>query len=287
MTAKITIGLPVYNAGGFIYDCVRSILNQTYKDFILLVVDDGSTDNTLDIIKSFPDERITVISDGRNRGLPYRLNQIAGLCETEYLARMDSDDIMTQGRIEKQMDILSENPDIDVLGGNAFVINEKNDITGIRLPYDKVTLSETAGFIHPTIMAKTSWFRNNFYDEKAIRIEDIELWHRASNTSKFVVTSECLLFYREFGGEYYKKYLKSLPSFLYLAKKSFNDKDYGNTFWWLRKWVSTSFKCLIYYIFFLFRKEQKLIDKRSLRIDGDMERHAELILSESLKNDTE
>src|SRR5699024_7083751 len=104
----ITIGIPFFTDESYLDMAIRSIINQTYQDWVLLLVDDGSSDGSLGIAKKYEekDSRISVISDGENKKLPYRLNQIAQLTKTPYLARMDADDIMHPERIEKQLGIL-------------------------------------------------------------------------------------------------------------------------------------------------------------------------------------
>ena len=254
--ALITIGLPVYNAELFIRDAIQSILNQTYSDFKLLIVDDGSTDNSIEIINSFIDNRIELLIDKKNLGLPSRLNQIAALTTTKYLARMDSDDIMHPDRIAKQLEILNTNDKIDVLGTNVISINEFNIIQGIRNPIMEHKLTPCTVFIHPTITAKTEWFRKNLYDVKAIRVEDADLWNRTYKTSNFQRDETPLLFYRELGSQYYKKYFKGMPSMFYLIGKEKSMSQIIIT-------VKYLFKGLAYYVFHKLGDEKKLINRRN------------------------
>ena len=180
----------------------------------LILVDDGSKDNSFKIAKQYEqqDKRIRVISDGLNRKLPARLNQIIREAKGKYIARMDADDIMHPQRLQRQFEILENHPNIDVLGTNAYVIDENNLVFGIRYK-NHVGLSKVEHFIHPTIMGKKQWFLDNPYDEKAIRIEDAELWYRTKSFSNFMITNEPLLFYREFGNNYYKKYFQICKNF--------------------------------------------------------------------------
>jgi glycosyltransferase involved in cell wall biosynthesis len=254
----ITVGLPVYNAERFLRDAVQSVLNQTYKDFKLLVTDDGSTDKSIEIIKSFNDNRIELVSDGQNYGLPYRLNQIANISNSKYLFRMDADDIMHPEKIERQLNILESHPEIDVLGTNVYSLDENNLIKGIRLRYsDKEYLRMVKDFVHPTIAAKTEWFKNNPYDAKAIRFEDAELWFRLSGQYNFQILTMPLLFYREFGSDYYKKYFKAYNSLPYVLKK--HHYDFG-----LLKYSSKYYVTgLVYFLFNLLDKEGFLVNNRN------------------------
>lgn len=197
---KVTIGIPVYNAEKFIRNTLISIFNQTYSNFELIITDDGSTDDSLNIIKSFTDNRIRIYSDGENKGISYRLNQQVNLAKGKYFVRMDADDIMFPNRLEKQLAFLENNPNCDVVGSSIIVINDDNDIIGFRPPsfnkneYD--TLQKIT-FHHPSVMGKKSWFLENNYKVEYSGVEDFELWHRTIGTSNFGMIKEPLLFYRD------------------------------------------------------------------------------------------
>ncbi len=280
----VTIGLPVYNAEIFIGDTIKSILNQSYKDFRLIILDDGSTDNSISIIKTFKDPRIELIVDGQNKGLPYRLNQLASLTKTKYLARMDADDIMHSDRIAQQLELLESNQNIDVLGTNAYSINEYNTVNGLRLNRSSNNeLIKVNSFIHPTIMANTKWFKDNPYDEKAIRVEDAELWFRTSKKYNLYVITEPLLFYREFGEDYYKKYQKGIVSRFYISKKYMESFDFYSSLVWLIRGFKFIFKYLIYRLFNLFKLEHLLVNNRSIEICDTERKEANQSLTTSLQ----
>jgi hypothetical protein len=174
------------------------------------------------------------------------------------LFRMDADDIMHPEKIERQLNILESHPEIDVLGTNAYSIDENNLIQGMRLRYsDKEILREVKKFIHPTIAAKTEWFKNNPYDVKAIRTEDLELWFRLSGQYNFQILTEPLFFYREFGSDYYKKYFKACNSLPYVLKKH-------NYEFRLLKYASKHYIAgLVYFLFNLLDKEDVLVNRRN------------------------
>jgi hypothetical protein len=211
------------------------------------------------------DPRISLYSDGKNKNLGFRLNQIPSLVDTKYLARMDADDIMHPEKIEKQLKILESHSEIDVLGTNAYSIDGNNIVNGIRLGVKKdEVLRKVNGFIHPTIVAKTEWFINNPYDIKAVRIEDTELWFRTSNKYNFQILVEPLFFYREFGNNYYKKYINGYSSMIYaLVKHNYNLK-------FLKKTLKYYITGLIYLLFNLFGKEGFLIKKRNAVCLGNL-----------------
>ena len=102
----VSIGMPVYNCAATVAQAIRSILNQTFEDWELLIVDDGSTDDTLKVIASFKDPRIIVSKGERNEGLPARLNDCVRRARGKYFARMDGDDIAYPERLRKQLEYL-------------------------------------------------------------------------------------------------------------------------------------------------------------------------------------
>jgi hypothetical protein len=178
------------------------------------LIDDGSTDKSLDIAYLFQDERIKVIHDGLNKGLSARLNELVALSKGEYFARMDADDIMFPQRISQQLAYLQQHNEVDVVGSSAVTIDIKNKITGIicypEHPNNISNVIKHQCFIHPSIMAKRSWFVQNPYDEGAIRMEDYNLWMRTFSKYRFYNIAEPLLFYRVSGLPYLDKYLLSM-----------------------------------------------------------------------------
>lgn len=254
----ISVGIPFFNAEQFLSKAIESVISQSYDNWELLLLDDGSNDGSLEIAKRFEqhDNRVKVFSDGKNKGLGARLNELAILSNGEYIARMDADDIMHPKRLETQLQILKDNPSIDVLGTNAYVIDENNLVFGMRYR-ENSGMTKVEHFIHPTIMAKKQWFLDNPYDEKAIRIEDAELWFRTKSKSNFRMISEPLLFYREFGSYYYPKYIKVIPSLIYL-----NNKYPLNKFW-IRVLVTSSIAVPTYWFFEVILKNEALKERRN------------------------
>ena len=259
----VTIGLPFYNAEKYLALAIESVLQQTYTDWELLLLDDGSTDNSLSIAQSYAqkDSRIKVISDGKNKNLATRLNELPSLAQGLYLARMDADDMMHPARIERQLAVLETHPEIDVLGTNAYIINDENAVTSTRYPLTpKNTLTRVKSFIHPTIIAKKQWFLENPYDTKALRMEDAELWYRTHSKYHFVRLNEPLLFYREVGNNYYKKYFLAQQSKAYIFNK------YPNEGYWKQYFRSNFLKGIVYRIAHIFGMEQRLVNRRNVKI---------------------
>ena len=203
----ISIGIPFYNAERYLSYAILSVLSQSYKEWELILTDDGSSDNSLAIANMYAEEdsRIRVVSDGRNKKLPYRLNQLIEESTGDFIARMDADDIMHPERLEKQLSFLETNKSYDLVSTGLVSIDKDNIVKGYRRVeslYDNFSNIEVSyPIVHPSVMARRSWFERNRYSEKYPRAEDFELWTRAisNNDFKMAVLPNLLLYYREEG----------------------------------------------------------------------------------------
>lgn len=174
---QISVCMPVYNRAIYMRECIDSILAQTFTDFELLIVDDGSTDTSCDIIKAYKDPRIRLIENKHN--FIESLNTLLEEAKGKYIARMDSDDIMIEDRLESQYKYMEANPDVDVLGGGI-------DFFGLQdypayYPVENVTVHDMINgccIVHPTAMIRRSIFSQyNFkYRSEFIYAEDYGLW---------------------------------------------------------------------------------------------------------------
>lgn len=244
-TPLVSITIPFYNCDSFLDKAVLSVLNQSYKNWNLLLIDDGSTDNSLLIARQYEfDTRVSVISDGLNKGLVARLNESVELASGEYYARMDADDIMHPLRLEKQVEFMKSHQDIDVLGTSAYTINENDEIKQLIL-YENAPIVDPFHpcFLHPSVMGRIEWFRRNQYCGNFERMEDFELWLRAFKTSHYYNLSLPLMYYRESGVPIPKKYLATQKSALKLAirGKSYN-LSIGTR---VKYFMQTIIKCLV------------------------------------------
>jgi glycosyltransferase involved in cell wall biosynthesis len=199
MQQLITVILPTYNCEKYINECIESILNQTYSYFELIIIDDCSTDATVDKIKAFNDVRIQLIVKPKNSGYTNSLNYGLQIAKGKYIARMDGDDISLPTRFEKQVVFLEENSDF-VLCGSIFNIIGSDKI--IDLPEKnediKLSLLKRNCIAHPTVM-----IRKQILDEFSIiynvnkePAEDYDLWVRLISVGKLYIIQEVLLKYR-------------------------------------------------------------------------------------------
>lgn len=197
----VTVGIPVYNVGKYIWQSLNSVLSQTYSNLEVIITDDGSSDNTLEILSKINDPRIIILSDGINRGISFRLNQQICLAKGKYFFRMDGDDLMFPNRVEKLVEYLEANPAVDVIGSSAIIIDDDSRIIGKRVAEKKDrsldSIFRSGLFIHPTVAGKTSWFRKWQYKEDMSGVEDIDLWIRSFSGSVIAEYEMPLLFYRD------------------------------------------------------------------------------------------
>lgn len=212
----VSIGISFYNAETTLLDAVRSVFMQTHQNWELILVDDGSTDKSLSIAQTIKDPRVRVYSDGKNKKLAARLNQIIDLAKYDFIARMDADDLIDPSRIEKQLRVLTERNDIDLVSTGVLSLNDNNKPVGVRCVAlgHKVTaknlLTGNSGIVHASVLARKSWYQRNYYREDYPAAEDSELWVRAYSSSDLNVffIPEPLYFYREDGNVTKSKLLR-------------------------------------------------------------------------------
>ena len=200
---RITVALPMFNAQRTIDTAIASILGQTLTDFELLLIDDGSTDRTLQCAAAFSDPRIHLVQGATNEGLAARLNEAIAGARGEYFARMDQDDLAYPDRLKAQLAFLESNPGIDLVGTRALVFDDQGSVIGLfpwRQDHAAICARPWAGFYlpHPTWMGRTAWFRRHHYRiPEPVRSEDQELLLRTFVDSRFACLPQVLLGYRK------------------------------------------------------------------------------------------
>ena len=198
---KITVLMPVYNAEKFLKEAIDSILNQTFKDFEFLIINDASTDNSKKIIISYQDSRIRYFENKKNLGVAKTLNRGLRLAKGEYIARMDADDISLPDRFKKQVEFMEKNPQTAICGTWLQLINNKVDDIW-RCPSDHETIKSLSLFYssiyHPTVFIRINILKKNnfFYNPLFVHVEDYELWVRIMEKTRVANLKEVLLFHR-------------------------------------------------------------------------------------------
>lgn len=201
-TPMVTVALAVLNGGEVLELAVRSILNQSWPDWELLILDDGSTDGAIERLPFLADSRIIIVRDGQNRGLASRLNQAVDMAKGKYFARMDHDDISHPERFARQIAFLEKYSEVDLLATKCMTIDESDRVIALlpsAVNHAEICRRPWQGFYfaHPSWMGRTEWFRRNAYREPApYCCEDQELLLRAHYSSCYHTLSENLLAYR-------------------------------------------------------------------------------------------
>ena len=197
---RISVIMPVYNAERYLEDSIKSILSQTYTNFELLIGDDGSTDRSFEIMKSFRDERLTIIMNEKNLGIPHTLNKLIESCKGEYIARQDSDDISLPKRLEKQVDFLDKNPEIGLCGTNITHFgNRSKRMFMPQMDKDiKVYFLVNNPICQPTIMIRKGCLTKP-YDKSFDLAEDYAHCYELSKVTKLANLPDFLLKYRWHG----------------------------------------------------------------------------------------
>lgn len=196
----VYILMPVYNGSKYLKESIDSILNQYFSDFELIIINDGSTDNSLEIIQGYKDTRINIIQNEHN--FIGSLNKGLAACRGKYIVRMDADDIMMPGRLEKQVEIMENNPQIAVCSSWAECFGRSSGVIGkfegeIRNP--SLLLLDSNFIIHPTVMMRSDFLKNNKLRYKEYpHAEDYKLWTDiAKRNGLFYVINDCLIKYRQ------------------------------------------------------------------------------------------
>jgi glycosyltransferase involved in cell wall biosynthesis len=198
----VTVVMSVYNGASFLKESVMSILNQSFKDFEFIIINDGSTDNSLDILNEFQDTRIKIIDNVKNKGLIYSLNLGLKEAKGDYIVRMDADDISLPTRIEKQVFFMQKHPEVGICGSyiESFGENIKKKVLKYPLNYEmneaQLLFSPCVG--HPSVIMRQSIISkfNLYYESQYKNVEDYAYWIKALKYTKISNIPQVLLKYR-------------------------------------------------------------------------------------------
>lgn len=284
----LSVGISLFNAQLYLSNTIVSILNQSYQNWELILIDDGSTDGSLSIANYYAsqDERIRVISDGVNRKLPYRLNQLIKESDGDFIVRMDADDIMHPERLERQLDFLKKNTQFDLVSTGLISINNNNQVKGYRkvdkLYSDFGMPKLSYPIVHPSVMARKSWYERNYYSEKFPRAEDFELWTRSivNNDFKMAVMPELLLYYREEGNLSLDKLVNSYKDTLKIYSQYYSKNNLDAEI------LRLNFKILVSKLFYYTGTLQMLARRRNEKFNHIDLKHYQQILTQVVTKKT-
>jgi glycosyltransferase involved in cell wall biosynthesis len=218
----VSILIPVYNGANSIEASIRSCLNQSYGHFELIIYNDGSTDDTKQLIQKTLDSRIIYIESTINQGIAFSRNLLLKQTKGEFIAWLDADDEMLTDRIEKQLAFFERNPTVDICGSWMFLKNtQENQYTLAKTICDSTLLKTAFWFknymFQPTVMSRNFYVKENiFYDERFNSVaEDYELWYRLSTLKTFANIAEPLINYDQ---------LNNLDIYQKKVRLNFNEK---------------------------------------------------------------
>jgi glycosyltransferase involved in cell wall biosynthesis len=182
----VSIVMPCYNAEKYFKEAIESVINQTYKNLEIVLVDDGSTDGTSELLNKYAEKvpQIKIISNEKNLGLIASLNKGVAASKGEYIARMDADDISVSDRVEKIMNVFFQMPEVEVVSAANFMISLKGKILLQTVP--KATRIKALKFVsffstpivHACVIVKSHVFKENPFNPDYIHSEDYELFSR-------------------------------------------------------------------------------------------------------------
>jgi glycosyltransferase involved in cell wall biosynthesis len=199
---RVSVLMCVYNGGPYLRQAVESILGQTFGDFEFIVVDDYSTDGSVETLKSYDDPRLVRLYNAANLGLTRSLNRGLSVCRGEFIARQDDDDVSHPTRLSQQVEYLDRHPDVGVLGAQMEVINEWGEVTGeYAVPVSHAMIAWQLFFgrslAHPTVMMRRALIEKvEGYDVSFPHIEDFELWTRLAAVTRMANLETAVYNYR-------------------------------------------------------------------------------------------
>ena len=192
---KITVCIPTFNRAGYLRDAIQSALDQTWRNFKILIVDDGSEDNTRQVVVSFDDPRIQYVRNGTNQGRPITRNRAIRETQTEYILWLDDDDLLENSIVDRYMRLLEQDPTIDILycnlqlfeneSGKDLALFEAKDWSASREGLLE-SLVKGVGITNlGSCVRKSLYEKTGFYDEDFLRAQDYEFWSRAARMAEF------------------------------------------------------------------------------------------------------
>jgi glycosyltransferase involved in cell wall biosynthesis len=198
----VSVVIPVRNAERTVGPALVSVLRQTHDALDVVVVDDGSTDGTLERVAELDDPRVRVIGGGARRGISHRLNEGIAAARGPWIARMDGDDLAFPERLEVQLDYLGARPEVTLVGSGTLFFRDDLTTLGIAAPPESheglvARLASGIPLPHPTWLARAEWLRRFPYAPAAAGSEDQQLLYRARRHGRYASVPEVLLAYRE------------------------------------------------------------------------------------------
>jgi glycosyltransferase involved in cell wall biosynthesis len=225
---KVSVIIPTYNAIAYLPEAVASVLKQTFKDFELIIVDDGSSDRTVEWASQISDRRVKVILQD-NHGSARARNQGIAIAEGEYIALLDADDVWETTKLEKQVNFLDRNPSIGLVDTSVVLINEDGKSTGkvVASKAEKDVWKQLVQFQPVCSCDSTPLIRREcfetvgLFDEDLLFLEDLDLWIRLASRYQFGAIEEALVRYRQYSGSKSTNCQETLLAFRQIIEETF------------------------------------------------------------------
>ena len=213
---SVCVVIPFFNAGKTLRNAVFSVLNQSYFSWQLILLNDGSVDDSIDTIADLVDnDSVCLVSEKTNRGLIYRLNQMAELTDAPYIARMDADDLMHPDRLRLQMAAFRADQRLDIVSTGMAIMTSDYRVVGVRCVNGQPTLSDYmkyGGLVHASCIFRRKFLERNRYDPEHFRAEDRGLFLGGLPDAQYYCVTEPLYFCAEYNRFNKKRYLDSYRS---------------------------------------------------------------------------
>lgn len=246
---KVTVVIPAYNAMTYLPETLDSVLKQTFTDFEVLIVNDGSTDSIKSWLTTVNDDRIRLISQA-NQGLPGARNTGITEAQGEYIAFIDADDLWEPTKLEKQVQCLDAKPEVGLVYAWTLLIDRHGNSTGTVTAaqvegniWEKLLLGDVVGSGSATMVRRSCFDRVGLFDPDLTSIEDCDMWVRIAAHYPFAVIKEVLIFYRQHSNSMSKDYDRMAQNSRLKIEKKFaqvpfellylRPRAYGHAFLWL------------------------------------------------------
>lgn len=212
MQPKVSVLITTFNKAASIEECIESVLKQTYSDYELIIIDDGSTDNTEQLLKKITDSRINIFTQ-ENKGIAKARNQALKMSKGEYIAFLDSDDLWEVDKLKLQVDVLNTNPNIGVVNSKALVIDKNGQSQGIVVGAnlngnikENLIKGEAIASLSIPLIRKECFDKVGLFNEELTHCEDLDFWLRIHSYYKFKTINKTLTLYRRSDNNTTKKY---------------------------------------------------------------------------------
>jgi glycosyltransferase involved in cell wall biosynthesis len=226
---KVSVVIPAYNAMVYLPQTIDSVLNQTFTDFELLIINNSSSDNIIEWVSQIPDSRITLITQ-ENQGATNSRNTGILRAKGEYIAFLDADDLWDQTKLEKQVSCLEQNPSVGLVYTWTHLVDSTGKLLKFSITHqeegyiwEKIVIQDVVGSGSCAMVRATCFQQVGLFDRNVGIADDFDMWIRIAAVYEFAVVKECLVFYRQHQNNASKNRQKMIQTHSQIIEKSFKD----------------------------------------------------------------